>query len=284
MIDQIISALKISLGECRKYEDPAEYVYQLNSVLNRYKTNLYNLIKDKRDYLHDPREFFQFRIATSWRTRPGFGRVTTIIEQTPIMLHVNGFQALTGERRNKESNYNKAVRIDDVIDLERIASLKNDHYYCGLMASSSYVSEEDILREQLGIEKYAELSMYFTVDKVVDDGIVFTLQLNGNVVYSVVEQNNIEEANLIPSDPVISRRTAKLLREAAAAKLLAEPVEEVLPTTPVDVLFGTPRVKVTQSATPVEKEKVEPFRSKNNPGVTRPTGNVGLTRKKHKYW
>ncbi|AEV89693.1 hypothetical protein OBP_256 [Pseudomonas phage OBP] len=302
MIDQIISALKISLNECKKFENPAEYIYELNMVLSRYKTNLFNMLEDKHKYLHDPREFFQFRISTSWRTKPGFSRVTTLKDNSPIMLQVNGFQPFAGERKNKEKIYNKAVRIDDVIDLERIMSLKSDHYYCGLMQSPGYVSEEDVILTQLGAEKYAEMSMYLNLDKTVDDVIVFSLQLNSVVPDSVMAKHNEASAAAIADNPM----TAKKLRTLQALAKVHEGMEEhripkdvkmymdgkipnldsdkeSIPTNVVDSIFGgTKQEAGSISASAVKK--TAPFRAKNHLRLANLNGGVGASRKKNKFW
>lgn len=303
MIDQIISALKISLAECRKYETPAEYVYQLNMVLNRYKTNLFRMMEDKHKCVHDPKEFFQIRIAMSWRTKPGLSRVTSLMDNSPIMLHLNGFQPVVGERRNKENIYSKAVRIDDIIDLERIMALKTDHYYCGLMLSPNYVSEEDALLNHLGEDKYSELSMYLNLDKTVDDVIVFTMQLNSCVSAEVIQKHLVDSAERMADNPMTAKKLKALKAQAEIFRgtdaripkdvqnyidgkipKLEESKEETVPADPVGNIFGTSTAQVTGTISASAVKKVKPFRAKNNPGLMAKTTKSGKSRNKNKYW
>ena len=147
MIDIIIGALKLSLNDCNKIDHPAEYVYEINQVLNRFKTNLFKRIPDKTRQLYDPKEFIQLRICMGWKIYPTHGAHVGIKERSPIMLHINGFVPELGIRNNRERSFIKAVDISDVIDLEKNVNVKSD-YYSKLQGDS--LSEAKLIHEHIG--------------------------------------------------------------------------------------------------------------------------------------
>lgn len=201
MIDQVISALKLSLAECKQYEDPREYVYELNQVLNRYKTNLFKMMEEKDRFLQDPKEFIQMRICASWVTRRGtlsrVGRCSSILKETsPVLLHINGFIPVQGERRNKEATFAKAVRIDDVVDLVRITQIKTDHFDFDYKQDHPAYTEADVMEQHLGL-RYCNLSMYHQRNNQTHDLLEFSLQLNGMVFYSVVKNHELAMSKMM---------------------------------------------------------------------------------------
>lgn len=282
MIDQIISAMKLSLNECKKHEDPARYIYELNMVLNRYKTNLFKLMENKHQYIQDPQEFFQFRINTSWVTRPGFGRVAEVSKVGPVLLHVNGYRPYAHERKNKEVSFNKAVRIDDVIDIRRIASVKTDHYSGLLMSSPLYKTENDIISETIGEEKHNETSLYLNVEKNADDTIYFNMQLNATVDTKVVAKHHIDSAGRQPDSPLSAKK--KEAKEAAAKLRRENFFTEELPKEEPKVieLFG--KDTITTNVTAASVKKVQPFRAKNHTSNMKGKNALGMGRSKNKYW
>ncbi|QYN80132.1 hypothetical protein PQD71_gp194 [Kosakonia phage Kc263] len=231
MINQIISALKISLGDCKKFEDPIQYVYELNQVLNRYKTNLFIAMTDGKDYEYDPKEFFQFRIATSWRVGRGWNGESKFLDSAPILLYVSGFYP-EGHRKNRESSFNKTADITDLIDLERIRLIKND-YYADIPANDrNYFNEHDLMEAALGT-KYGNLSMHFNLDRTADEVIVFNFQLNAIVYDEVVRKQQLDH---------IARHTAKEEASVRAKKKkekVAVVSKEEPSKAPIDVLFGS---------------------------------------------
>lgn len=231
MINQIISALKISLGDCKKFEDPIQYVYELNQVLNRYKTNLFIAMTDGKDYEYDPKEFFQFRIGTSWRVGRGWNAEPKLMDSAPILLYVSGFYP-EGHRKNRESSFNKTVDISDILDIDRIRLIKNDYYADIAPSDRDYFNEHDLMEAALG-SNYDNVSMHFNLDRTADEVIVFNFQLSAIVYDKVVLKQQRDH---------IARHTA---REEASTrvkkkkeKVAVVPKEET-PKAPIDVLFGS---------------------------------------------
>lgn len=290
MISTIVNAMKISLAECKQYQDPATYIHELNQVLNRYKTNIFKLTGDKEKMLYDPKELINFRLYTSWRTRPTFRREATIVERFPIMLHASGFIPRPGERRNFETTHSLAVDVSDIIDLDKIASLKTD-YYQGLTVTtnSNYITEDKILENTLGLEAADQCSMYFTAEKAVDEVINFSFQLNSFVYSSVINEHQLKSAASMAGDVQKTQRRIDIEarqeeERARLAKQVTGPgVTEVIrrrsadyvdePRVPVNDFFGAP-----QRTAP---SPVPPLRSKGLGGKQKA---VAVPRKRHNFW
>lgn len=181
MIDTLIGALKISLNECNRTEHPADYIHQLNEVLNRYKTNLYKMIPDKVHHLYDPKEFIQIRLCLSWKIKMSLDGVIVITERSPVMVHINGFVPELGLRKNREKSFIKAVDVSDVVNLEKIAQIKTD-YHLGMVEGESAIN---IIHNHLGEEASLGLGVYFTQDKYTDNQRALSMQISARVYWSV---------------------------------------------------------------------------------------------------
>lgn len=288
MIDQIISALRISLAECKKYEEPAEYIYQINQVLNRYKSNLFKLIPDKHKLAYDPKELFNIQIKGSWRCQPDYKRRTAIFDRSPLLLHVVGFMPEIGRRLNLEKNLSKAVRIDDIVDIDRINGLKTD-YYKGMspVSNSEHQDEDDLMEEVIGWEKAQDCSMYWNADKVVDEVVVITFQLNGKVFESVLEDHHFASAASMKIKGDTPRQQA--IQDALEQKLLnkgknghyAEIHEE--DKTPDEVKEDIVR-DFFSPVPPQVQAQAASLSYKTDKPKKRKTGAQHLTRKKHNFW
>lgn len=282
MIDQILSALCISLKECNKYEDPAEYIYELNQVLNRYKTNLFKMIPNKELLAYDPKELFNIQIKANWRVQPDYKRRTCIMDTSPVMLHFIGFMPEVGRKLNLEKNVGKAMDISHIIDLERINNLKTD-YYTRRAMDDEFHDEDTIIENTIGYHKSNKCSIYWNVDRTLDDVIVFTMQLNGKVHDTVLEEHNFNSAARMAVKAETPRQSA--IQKALEEKLLnknkgahyaeihddePKPAEEVPAKTTSDLVgdFFSP---VPQSI--LDQVAVRPKKT-----------NANLTRKKHNFW
>ena len=272
-VDLIIAALKQSLARCQKYEEPAEYVYQLNQVLNRFKTNLYKFITEDTLYEQDPKEFIQFRIATGWRTGLGFNGLPRFLDSSPITLYVNG-HVPNVQRQNKDCVFHKAVVIDDVIDIHRIRGIKEDYYTGALMSNSNYVTEQELIIFA-NPEAVNNVSMYFHSDKVADDVIVFNFQLNALVYQEAIKEHEEKRAAAFKIDPSsINRHRRKNQQLPVEQTPVAQVAVPASTEEKVDAIFNPPPVDSTVER--LERiRKVVADRKKNNTRVTR---------KRHSYW
>ncbi|QZA70713.1 hypothetical protein AH04_240 [Erwinia phage AH04] len=180
MIDTLIGALKISLNQCNTIEHPVEYVYEINQVLNRFKSNLFKLIPDKAKHLYDPKEFIQLRLCLGWKINPTYTGFLSIKEQSPVLLHVNGFIPELGLRKNKETTFIKAVDVSDIINLEKIATIRTDYN----LLKTETISEIKTIEEHLGHTH--GLCVYYDREARNDGVQDFTMQIAA-VVYSQVD-------------------------------------------------------------------------------------------------
>lgn len=223
MIDILINALKLSLNECKKYEDPAEYIYQINQVLNRYKTNLFSSIKDHHKHLYDPKEFIQFRIAGNYRTNRQFPDQSIVVDRGPVMLYVNGFFPNEGERINKEKVYHKAVRIEDVVRPDFMHDLYNDQYRKHERDTSAAYTEQRQFEDKLG-DGSGLCCVYFSQDLGQMDLKVYNFQINSMIYPSVLSKYNLESAKrMADGGPTRWGRTAE---QRAADKAAEKPAKK----------------------------------------------------------
>lgn len=272
-VDLIIAALKQSLARCQKYEEPAEYVYQLNQVLNRFKTNLYNFITEDTIYEQDPKEFIQFRIATGWRTGLGFNGAPRFLDHSPIILYVSG-HIPNVQRQNKDCTFHKAVIINDVIDIHRIRGIKEDYYTGAVMSNNSYVTEQELMIFA-NPEAVNNVSMYFQSDKIADDIIVFNFQLNALVYQEAIKEHEEKRAAAFKIDPSSVNRYKKRKTETPAAETsVVETPAPVSTEEKVDAIFNPPVVDSTT-------ERLERIRKVV---AARKKSNTRVTRKRHSYW
>lgn len=126
MIDTLIGALRRSLNECNTISNPNEYGYEINQVLNRYKSNLFKLIPDKSKHLYSPKEFIQIRLTFHWKTWSSKPGQALIKEHSPVLLHVNGFIPELGLRANRERTFIRTVDVSDIVDICKIANIIPD--------------------------------------------------------------------------------------------------------------------------------------------------------------
>ena len=281
MIDQILSALRISLAECNKYKEPAEYIYQINQVLNRYKTNLFKMIPNKENLAYDPKELFNIQIRGNWRCRPDFSRRTVIIDSSPLMLHIVGFMPEIGRRLNLEKNLSKSIQIDDVIDLELINQLKTDYYSeASKTTSNDYEGEDKIIENSLGWKKAMQCSMYWKVDRAVDEVCVFSFQLNGQVYEEALDEHHFTSASSMKVKGETPRQQAfqdalerKLLSKGNNGAHYAEIHDEPKKEDPVGDFFSPVPNSVRDKVSDLTLALAKPKKT-----------NAGIPRKKHSFW
>lgn len=242
MIDQIISALKISLAECNKYEEPARYIFELNEVLNRYKTNLYLAARAKYKMLQDPKEIFNARINLSWWTRPLYATHYEIVDRSPVLLHLSGFTPAINERINRERTWNVAVDITDIIDLDRIASVKTDWY--DRETGGREVSPDAMFAEHPEVNSFVT-SVYFEYDRTADGRIHQIAQI-ASVVSPIVERRcEVELADKMGDHGRINARSSKgvVVKETPASPLPVPRKEHKSPVRTLSSVMGIDTVK-----------------------------------------
>lgn len=205
MLNQIVAALKVSLAECKRFEDPATYVYELSEVLKRYKTNIYTMLLDQAGPDQDPKEFFHIKIVANWKTRPGHRRSAEVFHESPTLLLINGYRPVKGVKQNKEDAYNTVAVIDDVVDLKRIAAVKVD-YYKYSQGGIINQDEGELLVAGVGAEAVSS-SIMFSREHTVDEIILFTTQINSQVQDTVVSAYQRSIAGRMSNDSYLSLKT-----------------------------------------------------------------------------
>lgn len=190
MINTIISALKISLKECDKYEDQYEYIYQLNQVLNRYKVNLIKLIPNKTSFYYDPKEFYQIHIEFDWSTKLAVG----LLGQPKINLRFSGILPDPELRKNKEITFNTTTDISSIIDFSKISSIKIDHYQGHLTGHPDFKSEKNLLSEHLG-DLVNDMCFYGFVNKVGNNIVDFYYRISADLPSASLDELTTEQSN-----------------------------------------------------------------------------------------
>lgn len=217
MIDNLIAALKISLAECAKYEEADRYIYEVNQVLNRYKTNLFKSVKDPYEHLYDPKEFIHFRICGSYRTNRGWGDEALVQDAGPTLLYVYGFFPTPGERINKERVYHKTVQIDDVIRKDFIHHLYNDQYRKHEREVDAVWTEQKHFEDKMG-GFIGLCSIHFYQEFSALDLKTFNWQINSMVHPSVMREYNEASANRMAVGEITRWGKTDAEREAARLK------------------------------------------------------------------
>lgn len=190
MLKQIAAAMKISLKECAAVEDPTEYTKAILGVLTRYKTNIFKMIYKDGEIWQDPKELIQFRIGTSFRTRAGFDKKPLIIDRNPIMLYINVLIPDPTGPVNKENVRNLAVRVCDVIDMDKLLMLTPDCYLP--------------VAEQTGEYNIDIPGLYHNLDRGPDEVYTFTIQLNAGVDAYAEEEAYLIKSISMNGDPRLS--------------------------------------------------------------------------------
>lgn len=199
------NALKLSLKECDKFEDPNQYTLAILETINRYKTNMFKLLATNDDLVYDPKELVQIRICGSWRVRPSMSRQAMLVESSPFILHINGVVPNIGERKNRESSYSLGIDISDIIDVNKLNGIKTDWYQGAVIDD-----------EEAEVESAVDmLGLYMFGDRQATEVIDITLQLSAHVYHSVVVEYERKTAARMASDPKLSN---EILRKRAEQK------------------------------------------------------------------
>lgn len=287
MINQILAALRISLSECKKYEDPAEYIYQINQVLNRYKTNLFKMIPNKELLAYDPKELFNIQIKANWRAQPDYKRRTTILDRSPVMLHFIGFMPEIGRRLNLEKNVSKAIDVADIIDLDRIAGLKTD-YYSRRVSDSEFLDEDTIIENAVGFAKANKCSIYWNAERAVDDIFIFSVQINAKADESVIDEHNFASAAhmAVKGETPRQRAVQKALEDKLLNKGTGAHYAEIHDDQP-EQLEEDSEIRLVSKDVVRDFFGLSPSSSKDRKtdlSIKPKKTNAGIPRKKHNFW
>lgn len=191
MLNQIAAALKLSLKECNKIEDPKEYVSEIVATLTRYKTNIFKMICDSGSKLHhDPKELIQFRIGTSFRSTCGFDRVPRLQSRDISILYISALIPNEAGVMNREKVKSVSIDVSDIIDQEKLLGLvPNCHRPVAEVAEAGEQDRVEIP------------DLYFSMERGPDEINSFIIQFNANVYRSAELESYLQKVVDIPSDP-----------------------------------------------------------------------------------
>lgn len=220
MINQIVEALKISLKQCNKIDSPVAYAQEVLNTISRYKTNIFKIQSKDPNIFQDPKELFQIRIGTSWRTKPDMMRRACITDRSPVLLYVNGYIPDASGPINKERNFNVSVDISDIIDIDKLNQIKTDWYRLAEPIGRAKLDEDDDSDDSTALDMQG---IYFVTDRTINEIIDFNIQFNANISHSVLRDYHEKVAAKMANDPKLSneilvRRAEQAVRAVEMAK------------------------------------------------------------------
>lgn len=120
----IANALALSIGEVNYTGDDRLYIYEVNQVLNRYKTNLYNMMDETKSNV-DPATVIQFVLRSSIDIS-GQGMVINLVRKNPTMLKVYGTRAYGPEVYVEYEPFQCTIDISDKFHSEALMGIRKD--------------------------------------------------------------------------------------------------------------------------------------------------------------
>ena len=120
----IANALSLSIGQVEYKDDPRLYLYEVNQVLNRYKTNLYKLMDESKSNI-DPATVIQFVLRSSVDVS-GQGNVVNLVRKNDTMLKVYGTRAYGPEVYVEYEPFHCTIDITDKFHSEALAGVRED--------------------------------------------------------------------------------------------------------------------------------------------------------------
>lgn len=120
----IANALALSISNVEYKDDPRLYLYEVNQVLNRYKTNLYKLMDESKSNI-DPATVIQFVLRSSVDIS-GQGNVINLVRKNNTMLKVYGTRAYGPEVYVEYEPFQCTIDITDKFHSEALGRIRND--------------------------------------------------------------------------------------------------------------------------------------------------------------
>lgn len=120
----IANALALSISQVEYKDDSRLYLYEVNQVLNRYKTNLYKLMDESKSNI-DPATVIQFVLRSSVDIS-GQGNVVNLVRKNSTMLKVYGTRAYGPEVYVEYEPFQCTIDITDKFHSEALAQIRDD--------------------------------------------------------------------------------------------------------------------------------------------------------------
>lgn len=204
-LDILGNALRLSLSDCNKIENQGDYIYAINEVLNRYKTNLFRLIEDVPGVLYDKKELINLRISGSYRVKLETEIHVSHTVTSPVLLHISGFNPIPGVKRNLEDNFIKSFDVSDIIDMEKIMTLKSLYEEpVGFVRLYANVEEDKIFRSIIG-DRINDMSLYHFSEAGTDDIVKVSFHISGVINDRVLRDLYMQQAKEFTKGVVLER-------------------------------------------------------------------------------
>ena len=126
MIDELMiaKAIKLCISQLPKITDPIEYLYEVNQILNRFKTNLYKMM-DERHSDHDPASLLTISIRSGGVIENAGG--VNVAEVSKAFLKVYGIRGY-GHVDGNPDDFCVTLDISDVFNAKMFCLARPDYY------------------------------------------------------------------------------------------------------------------------------------------------------------
>ncbi|WNV45973.1 hypothetical protein [Aeromonas phage AerS_266] len=121
----IAEAIKHCISKVSKDLEPVLYLYEVNQILNRFKTNLYKMMDETKSDI-DPANLLNITIKTGAIIRNG-GGVPVISEVSPVLLKIYGERGY-GKMEVPAKAFDHTLDISTVFDAKKFCQIKDDYY------------------------------------------------------------------------------------------------------------------------------------------------------------
>lgn len=121
----IAEAIKLCISKVSKDLEPILYLYEVNQILNRFKTNLYKMMDESKSDL-DPAQLINITIKSGGILRNG-GGVPVISEVSPVLLKIYGERGY-GKIGTPAKLFDHTLDISSVFDAKKFCQIKDDYY------------------------------------------------------------------------------------------------------------------------------------------------------------
>lgn len=122
----IAKAIRLCISKVSTDLEPILYLYEVNQILNRFKTNLYKMMDESKSDI-DPARLINIVIKTGGIIRNG-GGTPIISEVSPVLLKIYGERGY-GKLEVPAKEFDYTLNISAVFDARKICQIKDDYYH-----------------------------------------------------------------------------------------------------------------------------------------------------------
>lgn len=177
----IAGALKKAIAPLIKIENSVEYLYEVNQVLNRFKTNLYKLMDESQSDI-DPATLFNI-VITGSREIINAGGIEEVVARSPITLRVFGTRGYGHDTLVLGAEYMHQIDISDVFRGDALAQVHSTHFMSSRVGAQlaprgkelrHFLSHDLVKEDRIGMH----MDSFLTIERrcvitMVMSGIIF---------------------------------------------------------------------------------------------------------------